>query len=515
MSFSTLPNELVQEILIAAVRVRVSKCWFGTSSVERALRLRLVSRLWDTVTMYAMFQSGILNDPSMRFPYICRPFWSRYLTDKLMCTATPLTRPLLIIRQVAERILAFRGEDTWGEKLEEVIFEISKVCMNTNDHYGGSYVTWTTPPSRNAKMSTKITDRDEDFMQALLAAAAFTNEVKLVKELLPHFRQSPYLISPPYRCDDTPSFGYPLLGYPLELAAFKGNVEIVHIFLDFITEANVGQGLQEEVGRNIITRHGTKKNNIAMIELGLDPNCWYEDSEQYLLYTFSLTTSVDTFKRLHQLYKECILDGKERLIHDESLHNEEFLLNDEWIIEYEKPPDYANSLTRLSVLLKLICCFAAAGNIPLIEHVIQLCRQLGLSVEGLNKSKKYRLCGPLGGPAGHGHLSTIVYLLETGFKADRISILQAVRHGNLRIVRLLLENVVHHIVDWGGALLQAVRGENESVFRLLVEFGAPLDEWIENEGLRIAEREGLESMVNLIREYEWEIPRLEFIENVE
>lgn len=286
--------------------------------------------------------------------------------------------------------------------------------------------------------------------------------------------------------------------------------------MDFITEADEGKSQQEEAGRNIIIRHGSKKNNIAMIELGLDPNCWYEDSEQDLLYTFSLTTSVDTFKRLHQLYKECILDDKERLIDDEEfLKNEEFLLNDECMIEYERPPDYANSLTRLSVLLKLICCFSAAGNIPLIEHVIQLCKQLGLSVEDLNKSKKYRLCGPLGGPAGYGHLSTVVYLLEMGFKADRISILQAVWHGNLRIVRLLLENVVHHIVDWGGALLQAVRGENESVFRLLVEFGAPLDEWIENEGLRIAEREGLESMVNLIREYEWEIPRLEFIENVE
>ncbi|KAI1660158.1 hypothetical protein F4813DRAFT_314916 [Daldinia decipiens] len=102
-----------------------------------------------------------------------------------------------------------------------------------------------------------------------------------------------------------------------------------------------------------------------------------------------------------------------------------------------------------------------------------------------------------------------------GFKADHISICQATRHGNLHILRLLLENIVHHTVDWDGALLQAVRSENESAFRLLVESGAPLHEWVESEGLRIAEEEGLESMVNLIKEYEWEIPRLEFIESVE
>ncbi|KAI1660157.1 hypothetical protein F4813DRAFT_351139 [Daldinia decipiens] len=204
MLFSNLPNELVQEIPIAAVRLRVSKISFGRSSVERALRLRPVSQLWDTVTMYAIFQSGIFTEPKLLpFPYICRPFWSRYLIDKLMYTTEPLTRSLLIIRQVAKRILAFRGEDTWGEKLEKCIFEISKICMNTKDHYGGCYVTWTIPPIRDTRESTKIMDHDEDFMQALLTAAALTNEVKLVQELLPYFRESPHLISPPRGYNNT------------------------------------------------------------------------------------------------------------------------------------------------------------------------------------------------------------------------------------------------------------------------------------------------------------------------
>ncbi|KAI0852455.1 hypothetical protein F5Y00DRAFT_226652 [Daldinia vernicosa] len=526
MSFSTLPNELVQEILIAAVRLRVTTISDDTPyavtkhSVERALRLRLVSRLWDTITMYAIFQSGILNDPWLRpFPYICRPFWSQYLVDKIMYTTKPLTRPFLVIRQVAKRILAFRGEDTWGKKLEECIFEISKVCMNTRDRRGG-YRTWMTPPARtlrNPNMSTEITDHDEDFMQALLAAAAFTNEVKLVKELLPRFRQLSHLIYP------NKSLDRPLLGYPLQGAAFKGNVEIAHIFLDFIIQANEGQGSPEVASRNVVILHGSKNNNIAMIELGLDPLRWNKDSEPYLLNSLSLATSVDAFKRLHELYEDCIINDMDYIMDDEEfiddeenfIDDEEFLLDNKCIIEYRKRPKYTNCLTKLSVLLKLICRFATAGNIPLIEHVIQLCGQLGLSVEDMNESRKYKLCGPLGGPARYGHLSTVVYLLEKGFKADENSIYEAARHGNIRIMRLLLENVIYYTVDWSHALYQAVSGENESVFRLLVESGVTLYVGIESEGLRIAEEEGLESMANLIKEYEWEIQRLRFIEDVE
>ncbi|KAI1468608.1 uncharacterized protein F4812DRAFT_458136 [Daldinia caldariorum] len=357
MSISILPNEVLQEILNLAVLARTTR-----SSIDRAVRLRLVSRLWNVTTIYAIYQSGILKiHETPLLPYICRPFLPRYLVDSSTRMNKPLTRPFLVVRKVAKHVLAFRGEDTSEENLKDFIGKISKVCMNGDTGYE-IYKTWIRLPRGGIDTPTDIAEDDEDFMQALLAAAALTNEVQLVNELLPRFKNSTHLIAPrhPY-C-----------------------VRIIHL------EREYYEGRGKEV-------------------------CFFN--------AFALARSVEAFERLYELYRD--------YINDESFYSDAKLLSDEFYFDTDVQSNRTNSFTLVTVLLKLLCRYAAAGDVPLIEHMIQICNKRGLSVEDLNNTRKYKLRSPLGRAAKNGHLGTAVYLLKKGFKADSNSIQMAARHGHI------------------------------------------------------------------------------------
>ncbi|KAI1802214.1 hypothetical protein F4811DRAFT_555071 [Daldinia bambusicola] len=409
MSFSILPNEVLQEILTQAVLVRNTP-----SGIHRALRLRLVSRLWSVTTLHAIYQSGILKDPELpACPYICRPFWAQYLVDSSTRLDKPLTRPLLVIRKVAKHVLTFRGEDTSEENIKDFIGEISR---------------------------------------ALLATAAFTNEVQLVNELLPRFKESTHLIAPNAESAQTP-----VLGYPFEAAVFNGHYEVASGLLDVISDESSYDDQHVWV-LQVIVHQGQKRNNLEIFKLALDlepddPHTASTVLEPRFMDDFALARSVEAFERLFELYVQYVADEC-YLTEDECDYDDSLFLDD-----YDDGSLRSmrnNSLTKFNVLLSLLYQYVSAGEVPPIEHVIQMCTNVDIPIEDLNNTKKYKLMSPLGRAAQHGHLDTAVYLFEKGFIVDSNSIQKASLYGNLRMMRLLLEHSDHNMINWENALLQAV-----------------------------------------------------------
>ncbi|KAI1263942.1 hypothetical protein F5Y18DRAFT_428440 [Xylariaceae sp. FL1019] len=111
MSYSQTPNEILDRILIFAVRVR---------GATRAARVRLVSRRWDAATEYAMFYSGILADPKCASradrsdPRTDLSFWQRCLTFRVLQGDRPLSIHLELILRVAVFVVETRKTDANG-----------------------------------------------------------------------------------------------------------------------------------------------------------------------------------------------------------------------------------------------------------------------------------------------------------------------------------------------------------------------------------------------------------------
>jgi hypothetical protein len=117
MAFPGLPSKISRAIFIEAVQVR---------GVKRAGRLRFVCRSWDAAVMDAMLRSGILVTTMPR--RFNAPYWPYYLTYRVLQTSRPLHRGMRIVRQVAERVLASRGQNPSGDTLESYALEICSVC---------------------------------------------------------------------------------------------------------------------------------------------------------------------------------------------------------------------------------------------------------------------------------------------------------------------------------------------------------------------------------------------------
>ncbi|KAK8062798.1 hypothetical protein PG997_014895 [Apiospora hydei] len=180
MPFSDLPPEIVHEILIAAVQVR---------SLGRAVRLRHVSRSWDAAVVRALFESGVLDDNERAYRY-----WPQYVAYRASQAGRRHgdRRPLLLLRRVAERLLAWRGHG--GPPSEDALTEcVGEICA------------WMVPEFANGVSETYMygrynsTDKDkndeEHLLHALLAIAAARNDVALVEHSLRDVGNRPWLIS--------------------------------------------------------------------------------------------------------------------------------------------------------------------------------------------------------------------------------------------------------------------------------------------------------------------------------
>ncbi|KAI2615575.1 hypothetical protein GGS26DRAFT_579443 [Hypomontagnella submonticulosa] len=451
MSLSSLPNEMIHAILVRAVQVR---------SAKRALRLRLVSQSWSSMVLDAILDAGILEDPGLLIWLTC--LWPQYLTHRIMRMGRQLPRPLLIIRQAAERVVAFRGEKASADALRGCVFEICSIPPYVNRGYQ-EYTEWLAVPQQEELegLANGVPEDDEEFAQALLAAAAYAGEVALVRELLLTLRKAPYLI-----CRQPGGFDPPILGYALDVAAFKGNVEVTRLLLEHIKWLGL-----EECGHAAVVQFASQGNQLGTLELGLDCR-WHNWPSVSDIHS---TTDVEIFKRLLDFGIE---------------HYSSRTPRDDWrdcLFKNFSPGSFSLA--------------ARKGEIRLMEYLLQLGMPRDVWMDDLDP--KYRSF--VSEVAENGRYSTVLYLLGEGFAMGSRSIEAAARSGSYRIVKLLLTKNTNGTKGLGRALLQAVKRENEPVFRLLVEYGARMDEDIEQRALRFATDEGLESMVQLMREYGYHV----------
>lgn len=182
----SVPPEIIRLIFLHAVQARCLK---------RAMRLRLVSRSWNLEATEALLECDMSDNRPMRNPVL--PFWPMYLMRQLRRREGEgmSSRPLRILRQVAQRIVAFRtraqetDHDTSKQLVEGYVWEICQVDPRcTRIPY------WLDSPWRKLEHVEPIMDSDLEFKQAMLAAAAITNDIAFVQELLPSFRDFPGLI---------------------------------------------------------------------------------------------------------------------------------------------------------------------------------------------------------------------------------------------------------------------------------------------------------------------------------
>lgn len=176
--FPHFPIEISRLILLQSVKIR---------GVKRAFRLRFVSRSWDREVLEAIYESGILDGLDGLDRAL---IWPKYLTYRVLRTGTPLSRQLGVIRRVAERVQAFRGEGGSHDKLKQYVLEICQfIPKNNRDFYG--CLSWLKVPELNEG----VDENGDDFKQVLLAMAVVINDIDLVKRVLLDMQDCIYLIS--------------------------------------------------------------------------------------------------------------------------------------------------------------------------------------------------------------------------------------------------------------------------------------------------------------------------------
>ncbi|KAH8900343.1 hypothetical protein GQ53DRAFT_757370 [Thozetella sp. PMI_491] len=151
MSLSALPGELLRLILLAAVKIR---------SVKRATRLRDVRKLWSVAVLEAIYASGILDDEKVTSPMM----W-HYVACRALCPLRRMSRPLRIIREVAERLAAHRSP--YGICTEQAVRDcVFEICSAPPD--GLNRLAWSGEPDT---LIQSIDEEDDDFKRAFMAAA--------------------------------------------------------------------------------------------------------------------------------------------------------------------------------------------------------------------------------------------------------------------------------------------------------------------------------------------------------
>ncbi|KAK8081082.1 hypothetical protein PG997_008900 [Apiospora hydei] len=442
--FPTLPIEVARMILIETVKAR---------GLRRAARLRFVSRCWKREVTDAIIDSGVLDG---HWELTLSPFWPEYLMRHLMRTHRPLSRALRLLRLAAECVVAFRRS---GNTMDS----------SSDDHSAVRQYLWEICQTHQRKRSwfthqslflflvsepiTPIHDTDEDFKLVLLAAASATNDVALVEQLLPTISEDCtrlFFSNTPPRC--SPIVGH--IGHPLEVAAFRGHVEVVRLLLGAVREPSL-----LKKARDAVLVHAAEGNQMETLELGLLPR--YGSYDQALVIALKFTSSPDIFERVFSLCKD---------------HSAEDLSADEPL-----------GMAMRAPTVDLDDCLRWAA---MRGHLIMTQR---LSVGGLVSMA-----------AEYGHTEVVAFLLERGLEYDPASLSWAAGYGNADCVRFLLERGAADRTDsMDQALVKAVKKENEPVVRLLLEWDNPPDKEAWQGALDAAEEQGLSSMISVLNGYKY------------
>jgi hypothetical protein len=176
MSLNCLPPELLDHILFLAVHNR---------GIKRALRLRLVNRLFSTIALEALFRSGLLDDgpnQSLRDEII----WRRYIAYRALSNTRPIPYELRILRRVAERITEHtrqaEGRVPGDKDVQNCVVRLCEIS-----HVGRCV--WRknilNPQPEDAPRANDVVDENGDyFKKSLFSAAAYLNHVDLIQDLL-------------------------------------------------------------------------------------------------------------------------------------------------------------------------------------------------------------------------------------------------------------------------------------------------------------------------------------------
>ncbi|KAK8132284.1 hypothetical protein PG999_000457 [Apiospora kogelbergensis] len=461
--FINMPPEIVRLIAIEAVKAR---------RVNRAVRLRLVNRSWNREITEAMIESGIL-DGHPRVAYSC--FWPRLLMHKLRRADNRASRELRLIRRVAQRVVAIRTAKPVSENHEAVqdcLWELCQLSPDANVSmlwYQGLF----TPDKRMAP----IRDSDEDFQETLLAAAAATNDVALVQKLYATIRDCPCLVDRHEAASFEPP--RPIFGYPLDIAAFKGHVEVLRTLLGIIHPKRL------YCARRYGIQFGSAGNQMGSIDICLRPFEYicvppaYRGYQDFLIATLRCTMRIPIFDRIYQVCKD-------------------------YLVQYTWPWPTTRAERRAQTqgefLSAHFCRAAICGELAMMKHLVQLGARLEYTNQLVDDSK-YGYKALVSCVAAGGHADVLTYLLRNGAQTGSRSLEAACRYGNPDVVRILLDHGAEDSFEVGNALIESIKGEHETALRLLLEMGTIADEDQLSQALDVAENEDLSSMTKILREY--------------
>ncbi|XXH05169.1 hypothetical protein Hte_011594 [Hypoxylon texense] len=456
MPFSDLPNEVIYLIIAPAVWGRGPK---------RAVRLRLVSKAWNIAVEAAIFDSGILDEDQLinrAARDVDFSFWQRYLVYRTLHNRKPPSTRLAVIRQLAERIVELRGldlEDSQGV-LRECVGELCHAALVFRMVYDHLH-TYVAP---EAEPIIRLDERSSEYQRALLSAAAYMNDLDVGRKVL-SLRPDHSL---PKNMKTQCILGFLIDPYPV--AAYRGSVDFISMLLANESEATI-QGSNH---RATIAWNAILGNHMGVLDLALGPS-FGTGSPDFMALRESLVTGLSHIPNI-VIFHRCFDLVKDHL-------------------QYPCRP--YNGIHRQEWLIARLKTAAERGAVAVMEYLVQQ----GAPINGNFGDEEDGFRKPISLAALNGHEWAVKWLLNKGADLHR-SLQAAVAHGSRRIVQVLLEHGAldnERVVQM--ALIEAVKMENEGLFRLLVDHGATLEKATVREATEIAENEGLDSMVEFLKGY--------------
>jgi hypothetical protein len=220
MDILSLPPELFHMVLVAAVHVR--------RRLDRALRLRLVNRLFSRAAINAIFDTRILEDPSYgggphdgfrgcsaRYSQSHTEFWTRYMVHRVLhidvrdAAETWKLRTIRRIvdyfvdldRQSDDPLLLVGGDDeaALSDRRLHYTRELCRLCSRIMGEYpkGRHFGEMLNAKSDYLRGCATIPDRDLEeenrFREELFAAACYLNKLDVVDDFLTRCHDGYYL----------------------------------------------------------------------------------------------------------------------------------------------------------------------------------------------------------------------------------------------------------------------------------------------------------------------------------
>ncbi|KAK8017749.1 ankyrin repeats (3 copies) domain-containing protein [Apiospora rasikravindrae] len=467
MDIFKLPGELVNEVLLCAVLSRDVN-----HSVKRALRLRLVCKLFAEAVYPALFRTCRLDDAIFECSFGgveyresrhgARELWHRYLVYRVAGEADPNVGRFVEIRELAQVLC----EKDTSLNYESVI-----------DTLLGAVTCDKTRPNTNILRRPQNNVVPDQGLN-LLAAAVRLDMVSLVKHLLAdgHDPATPNFLFPP----------------ATQVAAEYGNERVLRLLL-------------EQTSRVVLEPYSifgaAVGGDLAIMRLVFPP----PPTPSPAAAEQSPPPADGTYGRIGIRHSfRCRLLSR-ALDATASPEVYEYLMQ-AWEPGY-RPPRYEH-----------VMCHAARGNIAMVRYLLDhQGEEGGVGVVDVNGADDVYHGSALSWACRHGHEEIVDMLLARGTdpnfaeEAHRsgLTLHAAVRGGYMSIVRKLLAcgarvNGPH--AAHRRTIHAAMQMEHTELVRLLIERGEPLG--MVAEGLvKSMVNLGYESMLDILREYGFEPDR--------